>query len=154
MKKLFLTLAAGLLMLMAFQPSASAQSYQAFGAQEILGTWTFFVTIDGAPTCQCIVIARLRADGTMDGPGNDQLSSAALGEWERTAYRQLKFALLQNNINPDGTAGGETVIRGTMNLNGTADAGTGTSTFQLLDVTGAVVSSGTATFQATKLKLD
>ena len=149
MNKLFSITAALLLFAAAFLPTAQAQS-----PGDITGTWTFFITLNGAPPCECIQIARLRADGTLDGPANDRLSGAAYGTWKRTSATDVKFAFVQNNINADGTAGGEYVIRGTMALNSEGDSGNGTSSFQLVDNSGKVQFSGTAIFRATKLKLD
>ena len=74
MNKLFSIIAALLLSAVTLLPTAQAQTQG-----DITGTWTFFVTINGAPPCQCIQIARLRADGTLEGPANDHLSGAAVG---------------------------------------------------------------------------
>lgn len=149
MKKLISIAAALLLCTAAFLPTAQAQ-----GTVDITGTWTFFVTINGAPPCQCIQIARLRADGTLDGAGNDRFSGTVFGTWKRTGANDARFAFVQNNINEDGSAGGEYVIRGSMSVNADGDSATGTSTFQLIDNNGKVQVSGTATFRATKLKLE
>ena len=150
MNRLFSTFAALVLLVAALVPAAHAQS---FGSQDAVGTWTFFVKIDGAPPCQCIVIIRLHNDGTLETPGNDQFTGYGLGEWKKTGFNTVSFAFVQNNFNMDGSAGGEYVIRGTMNLNPTADQGSGTSTFQILANGGSVVASGTASFTATKLKV-
>ena len=149
MNKLFSIIAALLLSAVTLLPTAQAQTQG-----DITGTWTFFVTINGAPPCQCIQIARLRADGTLEGPANDHLSGAAVGIWKRTNPSDVKFAFVQNSINADGTAGGEFVVRGSMTLNADGDTGTGTSTFQLIDNAGKVQFIGTATFKATRLKLE
>ena len=151
MKKLFSTLAALLLMTTTLVPAGHAQSGGPF---QTVGTWTFFIKIDGAPPCQCIQLARFRTDGTIDGPANDHFSSASLGEWRQFGSGDVRFAFVQNAINPDGTGGGVYVVRGRMTVNATGDQGTGTSTFQVLDVNGKVSFSGTATFTGTKLKLD
>jgi len=151
MKKAILSLAALLLLTTPFLPVSHAQ---AFPTQDTVGTWTFFVTIAGAPPCQCIQLLRLRADGTLECPGNDHFSSTALGDWKKTGFRDVTFAFVQNSINADGSAGGEYLIRGIMTLNAAADQGTGTSTFQLIDNGGKVMESVTATFRASKLKLD
>jgi hypothetical protein len=66
----------------------------------------------------------------------------------------VKFVILQNAMNDDGTAAGLYVIKGTMTPNAAGDSGSGTSSFQLLGNDGKVMASGTATFTATKLKLD
>jgi hypothetical protein len=151
MNRLFSTFAALVLLLaMALVPAAHAQT---FGSQDVVGTWTFFVKIDGAPPCQCIVLIRLRSDGTLDTPGNDHFTGFGIGEWKKTGFNTVNFAFVQNNFNMDGSAGGEYVIRGTMNLNPTVDQATGTSTFQILDNGGGVMASGTASFTATKLKV-
>jgi len=149
MKRLVFTLAALILLAATFVPVYA----QSFGSQDVVGTWTFFVKIDGAPPCQCIQVARFRADGTIDGPGNDHFSGSVLGEWKKTGFNTVAFAFVQNNINADGSAGGVYVIRSTMNLNPTADLASGTSTFQVLDNSGAVTFSGTASFTGTKLKV-
>jgi hypothetical protein len=147
MKKLFLTLAATLLM----TTLAPAGLSQGFNSQDAIGTWTYFITVAGAPPCQCIQLARLRADGTADGPANDRFSGAMLGEWKKTGFREVTFTFLQNNINADGSAGGLSVIKGTMNISAEGDKATGTSKFQLLDANGKSMFDGTATFTATKL---
>jgi hypothetical protein len=126
---------------------------QSFGAQDGVGTWTFFVHIDGAPPCQCIQIARFNADGSVIAPANDHFTGAGVGEWQKTGFNTISFAILQNNINAEGSAGGVYVIRGVMTLNPTSDKASGTSTFQILDNSGAVQASGTATFTASKLKI-
>jgi hypothetical protein len=148
MKNLLLTFAALVLSTPAVLPA------QTFNTQDAVGTWSFFVTINGAPPCQCIQIGRMNADGTIDAPGNDQFTGQGFGQWKKTGYRDISFTILQNAFNPDGTAGGLSVIKGTMSLNSTSDQATGSSTFQLIDNSGKVLASGTATFRATKLKLD
>jgi hypothetical protein len=149
MKRLLLTLAA----MLAFT-FISPQGLHAQGPFTTVGTWTFFVKIAGAPPCQCIQIANLKPDGTIDAPANDHFTGAGLGQWRQVGNGDVHFVILQNAINDDGTAGGLYVIKGAMTVTSAGDSGTGTSTFQILDSTGKPVASGTATFTATKLKLD
>jgi hypothetical protein len=151
MKKMFLTAAAFLLAALSFQPTLAAQS---FGNQDAVGTWTFFVTIAGAPPCQCIQLAQFYSDGSLIGPANDHFSGEGLGQWKKSGYNQVTFTILQNTFNPDGSAGGLYIIKGVMTLNPAVDGGSGTSSYQLIDNSGVVLASGTATFRATKLKLD
>ena len=148
MKRLLLTVAAALLAIATLVPAGFSQG---FNSQDAIGTWTFFVKIAGAPPCQCIQLARFRADGTAEGPANDHFSGAALGEWKKTGFREATFTLLQNNIDKDGNAAGLYVIKGVMNIAAEADKTSGTSKFQMLDSNGAVVFTGTATFTANKL---
>ena len=147
MKKMFLTLAATLLI----TTLAPAGFSQGFNGQDAIGTWTYFVKIAGAPPCQCIQLARLRADGTADGPANDHFSGAVLGEWKKTGFREVSFTFLQNNIDKDGNAAGLYVIKGVMNITPEGDKATGSTKFQLLDSSGKILFDGPATFTATKL---
>ena len=148
MKKLFLTMV--VLAMTMIMPSAQAESSS---AQDAAGTWTFFVTINGAPPCQCIQMARFLTNGGLDAPGNDHFTGQGLGEWKKTGSREVTFVIMQNNLGPDGSAAGLYVIRGVMHLNASGDTGNGSSTFQLIDNSGKVLESGTATFRATKLVL-
>ena len=154
MKKLLSLFAAPLLALLVMTTLSPAIQAQSFGSQEAVGTWTFYIKIAGAPPCQCIQLSAFRADGTLDGPANDHFSGAALGLWKKTGFRDITFSFVQNNINADGSAGGVYVIKGVMTLNPTGDQSSGNSTFQLIDNSGKVLFAGTATFTATKLKLD
>ena len=149
MKKQLTTLAALLLFTL-----VSANVGHAQGPFTTVGTWTFFVKINGAPPCQCIQIAQLRADGTIEAPANDHFTGAGLGQWRQVGQGDVHFVILENAINEDGSAGGLYVIKGTMTPNSAGDGGSGTSTFQILDNSGKAILSGTATFTATKLKLD
>ena len=148
MKRLLLSMAAALLVMTTLAPAGFSQG---FNSQDAIGTWTFFVKIAGAPPCQCIQLARLRADGTAEGPANDHFSGAALGEWKKTGFREVTFTLLQNSIDKDGNTAGLYVIKGAMTLADDGSKATGGSKFQMLDSSGAVTFSGTATFTATKL---
>ena len=148
MKNMFLSLMATLALMTIAAPAGSAQS---FNPQDAIGTWTFYVKIAGAPPCQCIQLARFRADGTADGPANDHFSGAMLGEWKKTGFREATFTFLQNNIDKDGNAAGLYVIKGVMTLSDDGTKSTGTSKFQAVDSTGAVMFTGSATFTATKL---
>src|SRR5215831_6062496 len=150
MKKLFTTMAAALLFTLAGSSGLHAQG----SAFTTTGTWTFFVKIDGAPPCQCIQIANLKADGSIDAPANDHFTGAGLGRWNQIGSGDVKFVILQNNINDDGSAGGLYVIKGAITLNSAGDAGSGKVSFQILDNSGKAIVNGTATFTATKLKLD
>jgi hypothetical protein len=149
MKKLLTTMAA--LLLFTF---VSAHGAYAQGPFTTVGTWTFFVKINGAPPCQCIQLGNLKADGTIDAPGNDNFTGNGFGLWKQVGNGDVKFVITQNAMNDDGTAAGVYVIKGSMTLNSAGDAGSGTSTFQLLGNDGKAIVSGTATFIATKLKLD
>jgi len=152
MKKLFYTsLAALLLPLASFPPAARADNS---ATQKIAGTWTFFVTLTGGPPCQCIQIGRLHADGTYDGPANDRQSGDALGIWKQTGPNEMAFAIVQNNIGPDGSAAGEYSIHGKITLNAGLDHGSGSGTVQLLDKSGKVTSTSGFTLTADKLKLE
>jgi hypothetical protein len=152
MKKIFYSsLAAVALLLTSTTPKAHAENSP---AQKVAGTWTFFVTIPGGPPCQCIQIARLHPDGSFDGPANDRLSGEALGIWKQTGAQEITFALVQNNINPDGSAAGEYSIHAKLTLNAASDHGTGSGTLQLLDKGGKVTSTNNFTLTAEKLKLE
>ena len=148
MKRLFLSMAAALLAMTTLAPAGYSQG---FNSQDAIGTWTFFVKIAGAPPCQCIQLARFRADGTADGPANDHFSGAAIGEWKKTGFREVTYTLLQNSIDKDGNAAGLYVIKGVMTVAEDGSKATGTSKFQVLDSSGAVTYNGTATYTATKL---
>jgi len=150
MKKLFTTMAAALLFTLSGATALHAQG----SPFTTTGAWTFFVKIDGAPPCQCIQIANLKADGSIDAPANDHFTGAGLGRWNQIGSGDVKFVILQNAINEDGTAGGLYVIKGSMTLNAAGDGGSGKASFQILDNSGKAVVSGTATFTGTKLKLD
>lgn len=152
MKQIFYgSLAAFALLVTSATPKAHADNSP---AQKIAGTWTFFVTIPGGPPCQCIQIGRLNADGTFDGPANDRLSGNALGIWKQTGAQEVAFAIVQNNINPDGSAAGEYSIHAKLTLNAASDHGTGSGTMQLLDKAGKVTSTSPFTLTAEKLKLE
>ncbi len=126
-------------------PAALAQS-----RPTAAGTWYFNVSINGAPPCQCIQIASFYADGHIDGPGTDWFSGDIRGEWAVGADGKIVFTLIENNYNPDGSAGGMYIIKGAF-ASTTADSGSGVSTFQIVDNTGKVMVSGSATFKATKI---
>lgn len=123
---------------------------QAQGTSSVEGTWYFNISIDGAPTCQCIQIANFFADGRIEGPGSDRLSGDVRGRWTLIAPGQASISMVQNNFNPDGTAGGMWIYKGTFNFTG-AGKGQGTVVFQLVDNSGAQMLAGTSTFKATQV---
>lgn len=119
---------------------------------DVAGTWVIHVAVTGVSPCECIQIATFHADGTLEGPGNDQFSGQARGIWARAGANKVNFTFAQNSFNRDGSAAGLYTISGTMNLTG-GGSGTGTSTFTLTNNSGATLASGKATFSATRLKL-
>ncbi|MBY0505910.1 MAG: hypothetical protein K2X03_18480 [Bryobacteraceae bacterium] len=132
--------------------AVGAGQAQEFGPDRALvGTWYLFITIDGAPPCQCIQIDTFRADGTLEGPASDRLSGEQRGVWARTADGRYTYTILQNNINADGTPGGLYVIKTSMTLTG-ADAATGKFTFQVLSNGGTVQFSGTGSLTAKRIR--
>ena len=131
--------------------SPIAQAQEVGQERGLVGTWYLFITINGAPPCQCIQIDTFRADGTLEGPASDHLSGEQRGVWARTGEGRFTMTILQNNINPDGTAGGLFVIKNTMELSG-RDAATGKFTFQILSNGGTPVFSGTGTLTATRIR--
>jgi len=149
MKKLLTTMAA--LLLFTF---VSAQGAHAQSPFTTAGTWTFFVKINGAPPCQCIQLGNLKPDGTIEVPANDNFTGNGFGLWKQIGNGDVKVVFLQNAMNDDGTAAGLYVIKGTMTLSAAGDSGSGASTFQLIGNDGKAIVSGTATFTATKLKID
>lgn len=140
---------AAALMLLALltAPAMMAQGNSPYNAE---GTWIFHVHIDGAPPCECIQMLTFYSDGHLDGPGNDQFSGQVRGQWVRTGTGHAAMTFAQNNFNPDGSAGGVWVIKATMDIDQSGNA-TGLSTSQLLDNSGAVTFSATASFTGTKI---
>ena len=124
---------------------ASAQAKRA-----IEGTWITYIAVDGLPPCQCVAIQTYKADGTVEGPANDRFSGDIRGVWARTGDNTYALTLVQNNINPDGSAGGVYVVKCTVTI-ATPDAMTGKFTFQIVGNNGVVMFSGTGTFTATKV---
>ncbi len=130
-------------------PLAQAQE---FGPDRALvGTWYLFITIDGAPPCQCIQIDTFRSDGTLEGPSSDHQSGEQRGVWARTADGRYTYTILQNNINADGTPGGLFVIKVTMSVTA-ADTASGKFTFQVLGNGGAVQFSGTGSLTGKRIR--
>lgn len=132
---------------------ATLSTVPAFGQvkQPIEGTWIVYVTVDGLPPCQCVAIETFKADGNIEGPANDHFSGEIRGVWTRTGDTAYAFTLVQNNINPDGSAGGIYLIKNTATIV-TADAMSGKFTFQIVGNNGVVVFNGTGTFTGTKVK--
>lgn len=104
------------------------------------------------PYAKCIKITKFSPDGTLSGPANDHFSGDYLGIWTQTGYHSISATLVQNNTNPDGTAGGLYIVNFTMTI-GTSDQASGTGTIQLLNNAGAVQFSGTYSFKGTRLRL-
>lgn len=151
MKRAFSLGTAGLLLIASLAPSVHAQTSNADAAS---GIWTFFIKLDGAPPCQCVQIAHLRPDGTIDGPANDHFTGAGLGAWRRTGDRTISIVIAQNNINQDGSTGGVYLIRGSMTLDGPGEQASGITSVQILDSDAKPIFSGTASFKAMRLKVE
>ena len=139
-----MTLAA--LLVLGHSPMTSAEP-----ASDVAGTWVFHVNMPGSSPCECIQIATLHADGTLEGPGNDHFSGPIRGLWAKSGSK-VSITFVENNFNKDGSAGGLYTIQGTMNLAGPG-MGSGTSKFTLTNNAGKELASGPATFTASKLKL-
>lgn len=150
MTKLVTAFAALALLFTSVAPAVQAQTV---GSQDVVGTWYFFLTLDGQPPCQCVEITKFSPDGTLSGPANDHFSGDVAGIWNQPGYHSIAGSLVQNNINADGTAGGLYIIKFTMAIGPSGDQATGTGTTQLVDNTGTVQFSGTFTLKGTKLKL-
>jgi hypothetical protein len=120
-------------------------------AADVVGTWVFHVSIQGASPCECVQIATFHADSSLEGPGNDQFTGQARGVWAKAGANKVNFTFVENSFNHDGTAAGLYTISGSMNLTGSA-SGSGTSSFTLTNNSGATVASGKATFTATRLR--
>jgi hypothetical protein len=116
----------------------------------LVGTWIVFVTIDGAPPCQCIAVETYKNDNTIEGPATDHFSGDIRGVWARTGNDTYAFTLGINNYNPDGTGGGMFVIKNTATVAG--DSMSGKFTFQILANGGGVLATGTGSFTATRMK--
>jgi hypothetical protein len=119
---------------------------------DIVGTWIFHVTITGASPCECIQIATLHVDSSLEGPGTDQFTGPARGVWAKSGANKVNLTFVQNSFNHDGTAAGLYTISGTMNLTGPG-SGSGTSNYTLTNNSGATLAAGKATFTAARLKL-
>lgn len=121
-------------------------------ASDVTGTWIFHITMTGASPCECIQVATLHPDFSLDGPGNDQFTGQARGIWAKSGANKINLTLVANNFNKDGSAAGLYTISGTLNLTGPG-SGSGSSTFTLTNNSGATLASGKATFTAIRLKL-
>ncbi len=120
-------------------------------SSDVVGTWVFHVTIIGSEPCECTQIATLRADSSLEGPGNDQFTGQARGVWAKTGASKVSLTFAQNSFNKDGTASGYYTVSGTMTLAG-RNAGAGSTAFTLKNNRGVVVASGKATFTAERLE--
>ncbi|MEO8099101.1 MAG: hypothetical protein ABI811_15465 [Acidobacteriota bacterium] len=147
LRRTFILLTA--LLLSAFSSVSSAKS----NSRGIDGTWVFYITLDGAPPCQCIQIATLHEDGSVDGPANDHFSGEARGEWVPKDGDLNVMTLVLNTINPDGTAAGLFQVKLNMHRIGT-DAMSGDFTFQILANGGSAVANGTGKFKASRVKAE
>jgi hypothetical protein len=148
LRRTFLALAA--LLLTGFSAVSSARENE----RGIPGNWVFYITIDGAPPCQCIQILNLAQDGEVQGPASDRFSGDVRGEWAlRGSGDRYAMTLVQNVINPDGSAGGVFVIKNTMRQTST-DTLTGEFTFQILSNGGGVVFAGKGTFKGSRVRAD
>jgi hypothetical protein len=108
---------------------------------DVVGTWVFHVAVNGASPCECIQILTLHPDFNLEGLGNDQFIGQARGIWSKTNANKVRFVLVQNSFNHDGTALGLYTIQGTMSVNGPS-TGAGTATFTVTDNSGKELEKG------------
>ena len=127
-------------------------SVAAAPAPDITGTWVLNLTIDGAPPCQCIEITTFRQDGRLEGPANDHFTGDARGVWAKASPAHVQFRVVQNNINPDGSAGGLYDIACRFTFDG-ADAGHGTCDGSLVDNVGTTLGTFTSTFTGKRVRI-
>lgn len=147
LRRTFLALTA--LLLSAFSSVSVAKD----NPKSIEGNWIFYITVDGAPPCQCISLVTLGEDGSLEGPANDKFSGDARGEWAARSGNRFTMTIAQNVINPDGSAGGLFLVKNVARQTG-PDTLTGEFTFQIVANGGTVVATGKGTMKGVRLSAD
>jgi hypothetical protein len=125
------------------------------------GSWLFTVTIkssSGLPS-QIIGLETYAVGGGYTE--TDQLSfmpsslaTPAHGSWKRTGKRTFLLTYLTLNYDTKGTPQGTSKVRQVATLNETGDAYSGSGNFDVYDVHGKVLVSGTFTIQATRIRIE
>ncbi len=82
------------------------------------------------------------------------LATPAHGSWKRTGERTFLLTYLTLNYDTKGTPQGTSKVRQVATLNETGDAYSGSGNFDIYDVHGNVISSGTFTVQAKRIRVE
>lgn len=125
----------------------------------LVGSWDVLVTArdceTGTPFFSFPAMITYNRGGTMQesdlgGPGLVRLLGH--GVWERQHGREYSAAFRFLNFNPDRTFAGTNVIRSAISLSQSDNEYTSTSTLEVLDANGNVISTGCATATATRFQ--
>jgi hypothetical protein len=124
--------------------------------RNLIGAWEFTVTVPAggfllhglklvAPGGITLITDELELS-QHEGPG--------FGAWVQTGERTFALTFVRQHFNATGTLVGKETIRETNMLDDNGDAFSGSATFEVSDLTGTVVSTGSATVQGTRIEVE
>ncbi len=125
------------------------------------GSWLFTVTATSASGLPSPIIGIETYAAGGGYTETDQLSfmpsslaTPGHGAWKRTGERTFLLTYLTLNHDTQGTFQGTSKIRQVAKLNETGNAYSGSGNFDVYDVQGNVILSGTFTIQATRIQVE
>jgi TAT (twin-arginine translocation) pathway signal sequence len=124
--------------------------------RSLIGAWEFTVTVPAsgfllrglklvAPGGITLITDELEFR-QHEGPG--------FGAWVQTGERTFALTFVRQHFDATGTLVGKETIRETNMLDDNGDAFSGSATFKVSDLTGTVVSAGSATVQGTRIEIE
>ena len=91
---------------------------------------------------------------TRAGDEEDEHERSLIGAWVQTGERTFALTFVRQHFDATGTLVGKETIRETNMLDDNGDAFSGSATFKVSDLTGTVVSAGSATVQGTRIEVE
>ena len=125
------------------------------------GSWLYTVTVtssSGPPTTVLGLETYAAGGGYVETDQfsfmHSSLATPGHGSWKSTGERTFLLTYLNLSYDTQGTPQGTTKIRQVATLNQAGDAYSGSGNFDVYDVNGNVILSGTFTIKATRIRVE
>jgi hypothetical protein len=120
----------------------------------LIGAWEFTATISpGASLNRGLSLVAPGGVALFTDQGEpSQHVGSGVGAWVRTGKRTIALTFVRQRFDATGTLVGTTKILEARTLDAAGDTFSGSGSFNVLDLTGKVVASGTFTIQGTRIR--
>ena len=122
--------------------------------RSLIGAWEFTATISpGASVNRGLSLVAPGGVALFTDQGEpSQHVGSGVGAWVRTGKRTIALTFVRQRFDATGTLVGTTKILEARTLDAAGDTFSGSGSFNVLDLTGKVVASGTFTIQGTRIR--
>ena len=122
--------------------------------RSLIGSWEFTATISpGAALNRGLSLVAPGGVALFTDQGEpSQHEGSGVGAWVRTGKRTIALTFVRQRFDATGTLVGTTKILEARTLDAAGDTFSGSGSFNVLDLTGKVVASGSFTIQGTRIR--